>query len=137
MWKKTLMWLDALVTSGERPGVYWDTRPPTSDGIVIEMAAGAHIRADALADARLADTITLERLRDVVRFCARRGLPVSVWHLTGVWQIPARVERVAAYVRRLAEQAAPAHLWVDTHGMPARYRQRLEAHLRRQRCHLW
>lgn len=136
MWKTTRRWLQMLTRPAEPPRVYLDRRPPATDGVVIAVALGDRPAADALADLQLAGPTCAEGLRSVVRFCARRSLPVVAWRISGIWHMPGRVGEVARWLRLLAQDAGTARLWVDIARMPPRFRRRLEAHLRRLGCAL-
>ncbi len=107
---------------------------PTSSrnpAVVVQIAMGEGSDAPSAAQARLVDGHSLEHVRAVVRFCARRRLPVSAWLITGAWQVPARVDRLARWACVLAEEAGEAAVWIDDRGMPGRFRRRLRGHLRR------
>ncbi|MFW6058013.1 MAG: hypothetical protein ACOC9W_04075, partial [Persicimonas sp.] len=98
--------------------------------VVVQIAMGEGSYRPGAAEARLVDGQSLEQVRDVVRFCARRRLPVGGWLITGAWQVPTRVDRLARWVSVLAEEAGEATVWIDDTGMPGRFRRRLQGHLR-------
>jgi hypothetical protein len=118
-----------------------------SGDVVVEIALGDGVSGAGLADARLLET-NPRLLRDVVRFGARRQLPVGVWLVTGLWRMPVRVEQVARWVDALARDAGEATVWIDTGReglardpsgradarMPAHFERRLVGHLRGLGC---
>lgn len=105
-----------------------------SEGTVVEICLGYVNDASAKCDARLGDSLNPKRLRSVVRFCARRRLPVAAWVVTGVWHLPGRVDETARWLVLLCQDADGAVMYVDTAPMPAHYLQRLRAHLIRLGC---
>ncbi|AWV90153.1 hypothetical protein [Bradymonas sediminis] len=112
-------------------GLYFEQEPNLDAGLTIQWAVGEDAGRVDLADALVSDAIRPQELREMVRFCARKNLPVGVWLLSGVWCLPTDVDAVARWALNLSECAGPAHIWIDPFAMPPAYRRRLDAHLRR------
>jgi hypothetical protein len=115
------------------PRVHIGDHIDAAEGLVVAVSFGAG-SGGVGADACLTRARGLDHVREVARFCAARSLPVDVWCIRGLWLVPARVDRVARWVERLAADAAPAHVWIDTEQMPSRYHRHLRGHLLRLGC---
>lgn len=84
-----------------------------------------------IARAVLGDGFGLARLRRIVEFAGRRGLPVDDWVIHGAEAVPMRTDELARWLSALTRLARRGRIVVVDDGMSAATRQRLVAHLRR------
>jgi hypothetical protein len=144
MWNQGLLsglkGLRRLMEGAAGPELFLEEPPDealgSESGLVIQWSVGPDVGRVDLADAVLAECTSPEDLRRIVRFCARRRLPVEVWLLSGVWCVPARIDEVARWLVELNEAAGAAKVWVDPLGMSGGYKRRLRAHLQREGCEI-
>lgn len=123
-----LVWSGKPAPCGE---LYFEVAPRMDSGLVIQWSVGPDAGRVDLADALLADATRPEQVQKIVRFCARKKLPIAVWLLSGVWCLPTDVDSVARWTLKLSQSAGSAAVWIDPFAMPAAYRRRLGAYLRR------
>lgn len=134
MWQTINGWARRLFSErGHR--VYLHEAIPPGAGVVIEVSFGDAGR-ESVADARLGGPLHPERVRRIVRFAARRRLPVDVWSIRQVWCVPVRPEALARWLVRLEQDAGRARLHLEQRDMPPDFRRRLLGNLRRFGCRI-